>query len=403
MRILWRVQLPQPIGGFAGVARAPLHWDGDELWLPTKEFKHAREERARDPDRRGTRARVFRFGADGRFEARGFDVGRIQISSSWSFLELGARLVLHVGVFLDMPGGEPIRTLAPVSAGLGPGRLIHRIHGDCFVYVHPGQSCAVHCNDLATLESRWSVSYENTQFGAAPVLFAHDRVFCFARDAASSIDLATGEIVEQWTLPRIGKLYPPIEYDGDLLFPYGNRRSGGLLRFDPVRERVKWKCSQRTVPDFWNGPLTVVGRVGVLSLNEGQVLVGIDLESGDELWRFRAGLSTEIEVRGDSILFGTGRMAGHHLRRHDVTTGETEWQVALEYGCEGFLSVGDDLIVGDWKGVLRRVRSKDGEVVDAIRVGGPIPGPFARSGGLLFALCLGKQDDEPYSIIAIEL
>ena len=403
MRIVWRVELPEPIGGFAGMARAPLHWDGERLWLPTEEFLHPREVRAHDPEKRGCRARVFRFDADGGVDAHSFAAYRADPASGWSFLELGDRLILHRGVFHELPGGQPIRALTPVSAGLGHERLIHCFHEDRFIYVSPGRRCALHCHDVATLEPKWSVQYENTEAATPPVVFADDRVFCFARDVASSIDLATGEIIDRWSLPRIVKLYPPTEYEGDLLFPYANRKSGGLLRFDPVREKMVWKRPQRTMPDLWINPLAVAGRIGILSLNEGQVMVGIDLDSGEERWRFRAGLSTEIDVRGDSIVFGTGRMTGHHLRRHDVKTGETEWKVALKYGCEGFVTVGDDLVVGDFNGILRRVRASDGEVTEKLRTGGPLSDPFACAGDRLFALRLGKRDEDPSSVIAVDL
>ncbi|MCB9659322.1 MAG: PQQ-binding-like beta-propeller repeat protein [Polyangiales bacterium] len=211
---------------------------------------------------------------------------------------------------------------------------------------------------------------------------------CSARDGLIYVDIARGVVLRRRSLPGIDRLFPPVEFEGDLLFPYANRASGGLVRFASGTGDVAWKCVRRgQITPTKGHRLLVHERTAVLSVNGGSSLVGVDVDTGETRWSFRAQwLYTPLEVDGSSIIFGTAGGHGRHLRRHDVRTGETEWAVPMKGGCPYYARCGECLVAGDWNGVLRSVRATDGVVVDEARVGPHLAGPPLVVGDRIYVL-----------------
>lgn len=372
MRVLWTYELPQLGEDAPDGSHAPLHWDGDAVRLPVSNYEHPREARTKDPSARGSRVDVHRVDRDGGGTQVGFRADRSLISQSWSFLRLGQALVLHVGTFHALPSAEQIVGLPYVDASDGAGRGVFLQHAGKLIFAANGAGC-VYCYDIATTEHCWTLERPN-RYGVGPLAIHHDQLVCFGSRALNIVDVTTGQVVSDLSLPTIDKLFPPTDYEGDLLLPYTNWTSGGLIRFDPTKNKVKWKFSRRGRISAPRGsPLPVVGRTAVLSVNDGSSLVGVDLETGQARWTFRAQwLYTPVELDGGSLVFGTAGGYGRHLRRHDAATGETEWAVPMEGGCPYYSAQGDALVAGDWRGVVRRVRKRDGEVLDELPLGAPV-------------------------------
>ena len=116
-------------------------------------------------------------------------------------------------------------------------------------------------------------------------------------------------------LPRVDRPFSPVEHEGDLLFPYTNWTSGGLIRFDPQRKKVKWQFTKRGRAAPPRGRrLIVAGQTAIITMNGGSSIMGVDLATGKARWTIRAQwLYTPIEVCDSSIIFGTSGGYGRHL------------------------------------------------------------------------------------------
>ncbi|MFO0552399.1 MAG: PQQ-binding-like beta-propeller repeat protein [Polyangiaceae bacterium] len=280
---------------------------------------------------------------------------------------------MHTGGFHSVTRGAPLAGLPFVNATYGAGRGIFCEQAG-LVYCADSRTSTLHALDLAGDREVWRVALPNRQGGAVGPIAARDgRIVSWGNDLLGTYEPMTGERVDSFELPGMGVLEPPFSLDGDLLFVWSTPKKGGLLRFDPASGAVRWTFTKKGRLSSTTGGLVVVGRTAVLSVNGGSTLVGVDVESGEERWRFRAQwLYTPLVVDGASMVFGTSGGHGSHLRRHDVATGETEWEVKMKNGCPHFTQAGDDLFAGDWAGVLRRVRLATGEVADAVKLGEPI-------------------------------
>ena len=281
MRIRWTYQLPEPGGDAPDSSGAPLHWDGRAILVPISNFEHGRERRADDPSARGYRFDVHRVQLDGRGAFESFSVSEMLIARSWSFLELGRDFVLHLGTFHSLPGGAKLAAMPSADACDGAGRGVFLKHQGNLLFAD-GSENTVYCHDLGSKAQKWTLELPNTHsYRIGPLALYRGKLVCYGRDALNYIEPTTGSIEHQQAFAGIDKLYPPVEHEGDLLFAYTNWTSGGLLRFDAVQQRVKWKFTKRgSVAIARGGPLPVVGRTAILSLNDGSSLVGVDLNSG---------------------------------------------------------------------------------------------------------------------------
>jgi hypothetical protein len=352
-------------------SETPLCWDGEAVLVPFCRFEHPREDRAADASKRGYQVDVHRVRLDGSGTCHSFQAASTLICQSWSFLRLGGDLVLHVGSFHAMPEGQRLTELPYVDASCDPRRPPFLEHQGSLFFCDRRKP-RVYCHDVASKESRWMV--ELPQRGSAGPLALHGgHLVCHRVSGLGYLDPATGRLEREQTFAGTDRLYAPVEHEGDLLFAYTSGSGGGLLRFDPTENRIKWKFSKKGAAANPRGPVPVVGRTAILAVNDGSSLIGVDLDSGQARWSFRAQwLYTPIEVAGSSIIFGTAGGHGRHLRRHDAATGDTEWAVQIDGGCPYYTRQDELLVVGDRKGVLRRVRPADGVVVDELKVGGPI-------------------------------
>lgn len=373
MRVRWVYELARQSEDAPDDSNAPLHWDGQAVLVPISRFEHDRETRGKDPSARGCVLDVHRVSLDGNAARTELRTSSTLIAQHWSFLKVGERLLLHVGPFYSLPDGKKLAEVPVVEAGnVGRGLFLQR---QGRVFFADGKRDKLYSYDFTHEICHFTLDLKGSKpYPIGPIAFFGDQLICYGRDALNYIDWASGTITRHQTLPRIDKLYPPVEYEGDLLFAYTNWSSGGLLRVDPVTNKPRWKFTTRgggAVPR--GGPLPVVGDIAVLSVNDGSSLIGVDLETGKARWTYRAQwLYTPIEVDGASIIFGTAGGYGRHLRRHNAQTGETEWEVPMKGGCPYYARQGEYLVAGDWGGVLRRIRKGNGQVVDELSLGAPI-------------------------------
>jgi len=403
MRALWTYDLPSRGEDTPDGAQAPLRWDGNSVLLPDHRFEHDRETRGKDASKRGYRVDVHHVAPDGRGTVESFRARSTIVPQSWSFLQLGDELILHIGTFHCLPGGVHVAELPYVNACDGAGRGQFLQHDGLLVFAD-SRKPTVFCHDVETRVGRWTLDLAGkAQYRVAPMAIRDGRLVCFGRDALNYVNLATGTVEHQQTLPRVDRLYPPVEYEEDLLFPFTNWTSGGLLRFDPRRNKVKWKVAKRGRAEPPRGqPLPIVGRTAIFSINDGSSVVGVNVDSGEVRWTFRAQwLYTPIEIAGGSVIFGTAGGYGRHLRRHDIETGNTEWAVEMDGGCPYYDKQGDLLVAGDWSGRLRRIRAADGKVTEELALGGPLGGPPLVVGSRIYVLRWTTDGGTP-SLVAVE-
>ncbi|MGB5812029.1 MAG: PQQ-binding-like beta-propeller repeat protein [Polyangiales bacterium] len=300
-----------------------------------------------------------------------------------------------------MPACEVIPELPFVDAGYGAARGGFLKHGGRFFFADRRRG-ELHCHDAASMAQEWVLDLWGERHSAAPLAFHGELLVAHGSGGLNYIDPATGRVERQQVLPRIQKLYPPIEHEGDLLYVYTNWSSGGILRFDPATGGIKWKFTKRgrTAPPR-GGPAPIVGTTAIISVNDGSSLVGVDIDSGEARWTFRAQwLYTPVEISGSSMIFGTSGGWGRHLRRHDVETGETEWAVPLDGGCSYYAAEGEHLVAGDWSGVLRRIRRLDGVVSNEVPLGLRLAGPPLVVDSRIYVL--GWPADGAPSLIALD-
>ena len=367
MRIRWEYEFDELGERAPGWSEAPLHWDGEAVLVPTQFVEDDPELLAKAPRWRRKCIAVHRV-ADGDGSVTAFVVDQTLLDRDWSFSRLGKDLVLHVGRCFVLPSGDRIDALPYGSAPClqHEGRLFFT------------RAAEVHCHDATTRERTWMRELSaDARSATGPLALRDGRLYCHGGGVMNVIDPASGDVERTWQLPRVERLFAPVSYEGDLIFPYTAGSSGGLLRFDPRKGEQVWKFSRRGRASPPGGAaLPVQGNTAIVSFNDGSSLVGVDLDEGEARWSHRAQwLYAPLAVHERSILFGTAGGYGRHLRRHDVHTGETEWAVAMDGGCVYYATDGDHLVAGDRKGILRRIRRSDGEVTDELATGGSLQGP----------------------------
>jgi PQQ-dependent dehydrogenase (methanol/ethanol family) len=77
--------------------------------------------------------------------------------------------------------------------------------------------------------------------------------------------------------------------DGGVGFrPLGERRSGKLMAFDPVRHRIVWQHTLKYSPTNGGGVLTTASGVGFIGQPDG-LLTAFDIKDGHQIWSFQTG------------------------------------------------------------------------------------------------------------------
>ncbi len=402
MRLAWTYELPEHGDDAPDSGEAPLYWDGESVLLPVHRFEHGRTDRGADPAKRGYVFDVHRVSVAGSGTIHSFRAPSALIPQMWSFLRFADDLVLHVGTFHTMPGGNLVPQLPFVDASNGAGRGLFLSHDGRIIFAD-NRSGRVFCHGPQSKAARWILELPSAQRRSLGRIDIQDgRLVCSASDALLFVDLDTGSVEREVRFPRIDKLYPPVQYGGDRLFPFENHTSGGLVRVDS-RGGVRWRFTKRGAggPPR-GGPLPVIGQTAILSVNGGSSLVGVDLESGLARWTFRAQwLYTPIEIHGTSIIFGTSGGYGRHLRCHDAGTGEPLWAVQMDGGCPYYARQSEHCVAGDWGGFLRRVNCTNGEVTDQIALGGRLTGPPLVVGDRVYKLWSPKGTGRP-ALVAID-
>ena len=302
MRIRWTYELA-PVDLDTPLDSAPpLHWDGSAILLANTRFAHGREARVRDVAAHGCLLHLHRVAADGAGTVQSSRLDSTLTSSGWSFLGVDDELFLRPGSFHSVTRGEPLANLPFIDARYGAWRGIFCRHQDLLLCADLRTS-VLHALDPKADREAWSLALPNQQGGAVgPIALRDGNLICWGADTLGTYDPATGERVDAFHLPGLGELEPPIAYDSDRVYVWSTAKKGGLVRVDPTSATIRWTFTKPGRIASTPGGLVVAGRTAVLGVHGGSTLVGVDVETGEERWRFRAQwLYTPLEVDGESI------------------------------------------------------------------------------------------------------
>lgn len=143
----------------------------------------------------------------------------------------------------------------------------------------------VHALDIATGEQQWQAAATDWVWGA-PALADDVLYFGDIQGNLFSVDAQTGE--QLWTQPSESVVQTsPIYADGVLYIASdksGETPAGALTAYDASNGQQIW--SQPTSVPLYAAPVIVGDAVVVGLQNADSLLIGFDLVSGQELWRF---------------------------------------------------------------------------------------------------------------------
>jgi hypothetical protein len=216
------------------------------------------------------------------------------------------------------------------------------------------------------------------------------------------IDPLSGERRDLIKLPRIDKVFSPLDYHGDWLLGFTNWTSCGVVRFSPRDRRVVWKY-RRT----FQGPSNYC-RIwqceDVIIMPKGYTeLIGIDASTGRERWRHRTTpyLYSAVELRNGMLIFGTAGADGS-LQVLDTQSGELRWSRFLKNGCQYFAWHKESIIAGDFDKCLRRFDFGTGEEQDQIELDAQVVGDVKVHDGRAFTT-IWMTDQRPARLVCVDL
>lgn len=198
-------------------------------------------------------------------------------------------------------------------------------------------------------------------------------VFAFTLDGKLKWQGTVGSASHDW-----GSGASPI-LEGDLLIVNGASESDALVAFNKTTGAVVWK--HKGIPRAWNTPLVIDGRNKkrelLLAIN-GRVL-GIDVQSGTEVWRAKGIAAAElcpsfIAQDGVAYLIGSPKGEGMALRlggTGDLGAANEVWRIPKGSNVGSpVLKDGHLYFANDSRGMLYCVKAATGEMIYEERLPG---------------------------------
>lgn len=359
MRLRWEYELPVCEQMLGYEYEGPIHPLGDEVCFVTFDHEYPREVRAEDEGKRGRVLHLHRVEIrSGLGRVTSSRVTECLIPSEWTYIQCGRKLLLHTGYVHEISKAAfealawpYLRVAGAVASNRrgtflqDSGRLIFagrpgtdmgiddeskwvRSEEGYIIHPMPRGGDVLYCYDLDALINRWELGLEHTpprdQYRVGPPAFIGDHIVCDGQDALNWIDPDRGEIDGQVRVPRVDKLFAPLEYEGDLLLAYTNWTTGGVMRYSLADRKVVWRYRRRQYAGNARGELIRQGDVVVWSKG-GTEIVGLDVGTGEQLWSLETlWLYTGIDPVSDSLIFGTSGRDGS-VCRANPRTGEVAW------------------------------------------------------------------------------
>ena len=315
-------------------------------------------------------------------------------STYFAFTHNG-QVIFYYGDLLAAQGTQILRKL--------------RVPGTVSQYRVCGNTLVLCCGrlvgiDLDTLTISWFLRLdcdkpyivgEMTSFGSL--------LSCYGQDQLLFVDPQNGRIADSIRIPRIDKLYSPIALDEEnLLIGYTLWSNAGILRYHRPTQSVTWRHKRKS------GGVQLLCRVWHRNgrsywVKNHTELICVDDETGQELYQLRTApwLYTDLQFRGDDILYGTAGANGY-LNCLDARSGRMRWAVPLRNGCAHYALHGETALAGDFSKRVMQLSLRDGALVDQLQLDGEVMGSIAVHSGHVYTV-IWATEGKPARLVSISL
>lgn len=316
------------------------------------------------------------------------------------FLPVGDDLLLYCRCLVLIRSGEIHRELPLPEKGRA---VSHLVLGDRLYLVFTGTNAALMCVDMKKFHILWETDLRGRPYEPGPVTVFGDKLACFGQNKLLSIDPDTGAVLDELTLPRIGKLFQPMDLgEGRLLLGYTNWSNAGVLCMDSATRKILWRHKRNFEGPQLRCRYWLQGDRVFWFKNDTEVCC-VALDDGAELYRLRTDpwLYSVPEFAPEGLIFGTAGGDGF-LRCLDPQTGLERWKHPLKGGCVSYARQNDSIFVGDYTCRLFRFRAHDGILLDSLDTGTEVVGQYYAHCGSLYTVIWGK-DYTPCRLIRVEI
>ena len=324
-----------------------------------------------------------------------------QLPAHCFLLPVGEDVLLYCGDLIRIRDGEVHRDL-PFP---GKGNLVsHLVIGERLYLVFRGLNAALVCVDMTKLHILWETDLRSKPYAAGPVTVFGDKLACFGQNQLLYIDPETGAVTGSLKLPRIGKLFQPVDLgDGRLLLGYTNWTNAGVLCMDTGTKKVLWRHKRSFEGPLLRCCLTVM-EDRVFWVKNDTELCCVRLSDGAELYRRWTDpwLYTPLELAPEGLVFGTAGGTNSFLRCLDPDTGAERWKIPMQDGCAFYARREDTIFTGDCSCRLFQIRASDGEILQTLDTGTEVVGRFHFHGDSLYTV-LWCDDTRPCRLVRVKI
>ena len=251
------------------------------------------------------------------------------------------------------------------------------------------------CFDLNTLVVKWKCDVTSKPYISGPITIFENSIACHGCDKLLFIDPNSGKFLSSIHISRAGKLFCPIRLDEEhLAIGYTNWSNAGILVYNTVSEKVKWKTVRR-----FEGPLLrccIYKRDNNLYwVKNDRELICVDKNNGTELFSIPTSpwLYTDLCFEGNKILFGTSGADGS-LNCIQSDTGERIWEIPLKNGCAYFGKYNNSIIVGDYSETIKQIDIESGAILQEMQTEGKVIGQLTVSDNDIYTVIWGGKDQK---------
>lgn len=322
------------------------------------------------------------------------------LPSKCFFIPFGEDVLLCCHHLVRLRNGELDRDL--FFPGMGE-LTSHLFIGKKLYLTYRGLNASLFCVDMEKLQILWQTDLRGEGYGAGPVTAFGDQLACYGRDALLTIDPETGAVTGERKLPRITKLFQPVDLgDNKLLLGYTNFSNAGVLCLNTATNKVLWR-HKRTFEGPLNRCRLIVGTDRVFWTKNNTELCCVSLSDGSELYRTKTDpwLYTDPELAPEGLIFGTSGADGY-LWCLDPDTGAERWKLPMKNGCFSYARQDDTILTGDFTNRLFQLRAATGEIIQSFDTGTQVVGQFHVHNGSVYTVIWGSED-LPCRLIRVEI
>lgn len=330
---------------------------------------------------------------------------QVDLPRNLAFLDDGNRTLLFANGLFDC--GESLRELGcsrirQVATELHPGRPMFLIDARR-LYFTDSKFERLCRYEMASETMAWQTAIqESARYRCEPPQWFGTQLVTYGRNGLVFVDPNDGEIQRELKLPKIEKLYSPIDLKDDWLIGWTGWSVGGVVRYSPKTDQIVWRFKKRCSDPALYGRIWHVDDV-VIWVKASNEIVGIDVVSGKERWSFptKPWLYSPIKILDGQLIFGTAGADGF-LQSVNASTGKANWSVFLKNGCSYFDVWQESVVVGDFDRIIRQIDLTTGKEMDRIVVDAPVVGDMKVIGDMAVTT-IWLTDNKPPRIVGIEL